>query len=201
MSHYTEEEAQELASGYALGVLDPNEAKSFREHLATGCDTCSEELRSFEELTGLLGFAAQDVAPSSRVRENLLRGVRKNIESSAKPVSDSSVLNFLTIRSDEGDWLPMEKGVFVKRLFADKARDTVSVLIKMSPGSSLPRHFHKGVEECLMIEGELYSGDEVLKAGDYQVSLAGSTHDRISTKNGALFLIVGPSSYEPLERL
>src|SRR5262249_51885810 len=103
--------------------------------------------------------------------------------------------------SDEGDWLPMEKGVLAKRLYVDTIRNTVSVLIKMSPNSQLPRHFHAGIEECMMIEGELHSAGEVLRAGDYQVSLAGSTHERISTVTGALFLIVGPPGFDPLERL
>ena len=202
MKHFSEQETHDMASAYALGSLDQNDAESFEQHLAEGCDVCRELLRDFEAVVGHMGLIAPVVSPSSGVRERLMKSVRTDRDNrpaiSAVPYS---ALQHMTIRSNEGDWMPMCEGIKVKRLFYDEVRRTKTVLIKMDPGSVLPKHHHSSVEECLMLEGELFSGDQVLRAGDYQVSLAESNHERISTVNGALFLIVGQEAYEPLERL
>ena len=203
MKHFSEQETHDLASGYALGSLSQRDAESFEQHLAEGCDVCRELLRGFEAVVGQMGFSAPALTPTPDVRQRLMKSIsgRDNDRPAVSAVPYQSALQHMTIRSSEGDWMPMCEGVMVKHLFSDEARNTKTVLVKMAPGSVLARHHHRAVEECLMLEGELFSGNETLRAGDYQVSLAGSDHDRISTVDGALFLIVGPEAYEPLERL
>jgi anti-sigma factor ChrR (cupin superfamily) len=203
MKHFSEQETHDMASEYALGSLSQHDAESFEQHLAEGCDVCRELLGEFQAVVGHLGFSASAVTPSPSVRERLLKSLRNGDDKrpAISAVPYQSALQHMTIRSSEGDWVPMCEGVMVKHLFNDAARNTKTVLVKMAPGAVLARHHHSSVEECLMLEGELFSGDETLRPGDYQVSLAGSDHDRISTVNGALFLIVGPPAYEPLESL
>jgi len=203
MKHFSEQETHDMASAYALGSLDQQDAESFEQHLADGCDVCREMLRDFEAVVGHMGLSAPAVSPSSGVRERLMKSIRNNREDqpAVSAIPYESALQRMTIRSNEGDWLPMCEGIKIKFLFSDEVRRTKTVLIKMAPGSVLPKHHHSSVEECLMLEGELFSGNDVLRAGDYQVSLADSEHQRISTVNGATFLIVGPQLFEPLEQI
>jgi|SRR5882724_213008 len=194
MKHLSEQETHDLASAYALGALAQPDAESFEQHLADGCDVCRELLRDFEAVVGEMGFSAPGVTPSPNVRERLMRAIRneKTDRSPVKAVPYQSTPQSVTIRAEEGQWTPLCEGVATKQLFLDQVRNTVSFLIKMSPGSEIPNHHHFGIEECMMIEGEVFSGDETLRAGDYQVNMAGTIHESIGTVNGALFMIIRP---------
>lgn len=67
--------AHELTAGYALDALDPEERRSYEEHLA-GCERCREELASFWEVTDALAMAAPGPEPRPDLRERILAGVR-----------------------------------------------------------------------------------------------------------------------------
>jgi anti-sigma factor ChrR (cupin superfamily) len=78
----------------------------------------------------------------------------------------------------------------VKRLFADTRRDSVTMLIRMAPGTEYPAHRHGGAEECLVLEGDIQVGDLSLRAGDYHCAQLDSVHDVTRTTGGCLLLIV-----------
>lgn len=106
---------------------------------------------------------------------------------------------FLVVRAGEGEWRETEDpGVTFKLLFADRERATVTTLVRMEPGARIRAHRHLGVEQCLLLEGDLRSGQLEMAAGDFNCSLPGSVHDDLTTEGGALFLIVAPERYEPL---
>ena len=85
-----------------------------------------------------------------------------------------------------------------KLLYADRERATVTTLVRMEPGARIRAHRHLGVEQCLLLEGDLRSGQLEMAAGDFNCSLPGSVHEDLTTEGGALFLIVAPERYEPL---
>jgi anti-sigma factor ChrR (cupin superfamily) len=157
-------------------------------------------LRDYETVVGLIGIGAPEASPSGRVRERLLEFLGQDGQDSTTLVPTAAdAQQTLTIRADEGQWQEIQQGIFMKSLFADQTRGTTTVLIRMSPGTFLPRHRHYGAEECLVLEGDVRAGGQMLKAGDYHCAMADSVHDRLSTVNGALLLIVGPPSCEVLE--
>jgi len=203
MNHTVNEEIEELAPLYALGVLTQHEARAFEEHLAEGCVACLEEIQGFETVVGLLGASAPKAEPSDDVREKLLKSVSKEEESAATSptLEENAMPQSLTIRAGEGKWQEAFKGVYLKNLFVDESRGTVTTLFRMEPGAQLPRHLHHGVEECFVLEGDVQAGDQMLGPGDYHCAMAETVHERLSTVGGALFLIVGPRHYEMLERL
>ena len=107
---------------------------------------------------------------------------------------------FLVVRAGEGQWLPTgDAGVSFKLLYTDRERGTFTTLVRMDAGASIRAHKHLGVEQCLVIEGDLRAGDVSMSAGDFNCSLPGSVHEEIATTGGALFLIVGPERYEVVE--
>lgn len=197
MHRFSDEEMTERASLYALGALSLWEARAFEEHLDEGCERCASELQSFEETTRSLAFAAPEREPPARVREELLSFVAK--ESGAPPTALRAVPPpLMTLRADEGEWNEIGKGVMVKQLFVDPQSGMVTSLFKMQPGTRIPLHNHRGIEQCYIVEGDFHADDQSLGAGDFHVALAGSTHNPVYTIGGALLLIVAPQDYDML---
>ena len=201
MSHTTlDEEAAGRAALYALGALEGDEAREFGEHLAAGCAACEAELREFETVAGDLGLAAPEAEPPAGVRARLLALVSddKGGESGAG-ISQKGAPGFLVVRAGEGRWRPTDDaGVSFKLLFSDRERGTVTTLVRMEPGSRIRTHRHLGVEQCLVLEGDVRSGEIGMKAGDFNCSMPGSVHEELASDGGALLLIVSPERYEPI---
>jgi anti-sigma factor ChrR (cupin superfamily) len=199
----TDEEAQGRAALYALGALDPEEARDFEEH-ASQCAPCAEELRCFRAVAAALAVAPGEAEPPASVRSRLLArvsegGGREAADESAS-TGDESAAGFLVVRRDEGKWRPTgDAGISYKLLYADAERGTYTTLVRMEPGSRIPAHRHLGVEQCLVLEGDLRSGDTEMSAGDFNCSLAGSVHGEVVTDGGALLLFVSPERYEVIE--
>ncbi|HYY95745.1 MAG TPA: cupin domain-containing protein [Pyrinomonadaceae bacterium] len=224
MTHATaDEELEGQAALYALGALDAEEARAFESHLAEGCAACEAELREFEEVVSDLAFAAPEASPPAAARARLLALVSeeaahdssaeaktetqsgdaqtktKTQPGGAETKSESGGAGFLVVRAGEGEWRPTaDAGVRFKLLFVDRERSTVTTLVRMEPGARIPAHRHLGVEQCLLLEGDLRAGGIEMSAGDFNCSLPGSIHEDLTTEGGALFLIVAPERYETL---
>lgn len=87
-------------------------------------------------------------------------------------------------------------GIFVKRLAVDAAARKATMLIRMAPGTSYPRHRHASREECFVLEGSLEVSGSTLRAGDFQVAEENSIHGVQSTETGCLLLIVSSQDDE-----
>jgi anti-sigma factor ChrR (cupin superfamily) len=206
------------AALYALGSLEGEEARAFEAHLGEGCDACASELREFESVVGSLGLAAQDAEPPARAKESLMerlaaRSASESNDAEASEAEESVGADpqgeppslcgegFLVVRAGEGQWLPTgDAGVSFKLLYTDRERGTFTTLVRMEAGATIRAHRHLGVEQCLVLEGDLRAGQVRMRAGDFNCSLPGSVHEEIATNAGALFLIVGPERYEVVER-
>lgn len=200
MSHTrTDEEAAGRAALYALGALEGAEAREFEEHLAAGCAACGAELREFEAVAGDLGLAAGAAEPPASVRARLLALVADDKGGGESGAGDAP--GFLVVRAGEGRWRPTDDaGVTFKLLYADRERGTLTTLVRMEPGSRIRSHRHLGVEQCLVLEGDVRSGRVGMRAGDFNCSLPGSVHEELVSDGGALLLLVSPEHYEPVER-
>jgi anti-sigma factor ChrR (cupin superfamily) len=192
MKHQTVEEITERASLYALGALDKEEASLFEAHLAEGCDECASEVRSFNPVIASLGTCPSEAIPSPGVRERLaafLLEEARPVESTAASTNTSSK-EMVKIRSNEGEWQLLTTGVYRKTLFEDNQRGTTTSIIKLQPGAHIPSHHHGGIEECIVLEGDVYSDTESFAAGDYLCMPEGSMHEKLFSMNGALLFIV-----------
>ena len=86
-------------------------------------------------------------------------------------------------------WEPFMDGVDAAAL---QAHDGVaSMLIRVAPGAALPDHGHSQEEDCYMLEGDMFLGDILMRAGDYQLAPVGRDHVGISSDAGALFYFHG----------
>jgi anti-sigma factor ChrR (cupin superfamily) len=181
---------------YALDLLEDHERAALEEHLNSGCAFCESQLmQSREEVACLIANGVPIVEPPAGLRSRVL-AIADARPASGDPVqigqdSDGPRTGEAhVVRSGEGVWNEMQPGISVKKLYVDRERGTVSMLIRMSPGASYGRHFHAGAEQFLLLEGDLREGEKVMTAGDYQWLPAGSTHGRQSTETGCLVFVV-----------
>lgn len=70
----THETFAELAAGYALGVLEGADLARFQQHLAAGCEDCTQALRDYHEALARVAGDLRE-APPARVRHTLLARV------------------------------------------------------------------------------------------------------------------------------
>jgi anti-sigma factor ChrR (cupin superfamily) len=192
MKHQTVEEAVERASLYALGALDEHEARSFETHLAEGCDVCAREVESFDPVVAALGACPSTAAPSPTVREKLsaFLTAQAHPATRAETSTETNAKRMLMVRAGEGEWDQFAKGVYRKTLFEDRDRGTTTSLIKIQPGAYIPSHQHGGIEECIVLEGDVYSDMGTFTAGDYLCMPEGSVHEQLFSAQGALLFIV-----------
>ena len=75
MSH---SEFEELAAGYVLGALEPDDEHDFQRHL-DDCATCEANVRELEAVVGELAYATPPVDPP----DTLWAGIRREIQPEA----------------------------------------------------------------------------------------------------------------------
>ena len=99
-----------------------------------------------------------------------------------------------TVHAAERTWIALGRGVDICEL--NRGEDVRTFLLRMQPGSRLPGHAHARDEECYLIEGDAFFGDDLyLTAGDYQFLPAGSTHAPMRSPKGCIALIRGQPRY------
>ncbi len=200
MHRFSDEEMTERASLYALGALSLWEARAFEEHIEEGCKLCAAELQSFEETVSSLALAASEAEAPTSAREKLQALVVEETHADSAASKQAASQPLITLRADEGEWYEVAKGMSVKQLFFDRETGMVMTLLKMEPGTRIPLHRHRGIEQCYVIEGDFHADNQSLGAGDFHCAQAGSTHQPVYTVDGALVLIVAPKDYDVLER-
>jgi anti-sigma factor ChrR (cupin superfamily) len=176
MSHQNvTDEIRDLASIYALGLLETAETDAFEQHLS-GCDVCRSEVKAFQEVAGELAYTSPEARPSPRVREELL--------TRAAPAH-------VLVRADEGAWQQTPfPGVEIRQLFVDKVTGAVTSMLRAAAGAVYPAHQHGGMEHVYVIDGDLIFDDHILETGDYEVSAGATEHSSITTKTGCMALII-----------
>jgi anti-sigma factor ChrR (cupin superfamily) len=169
------DEIRETAALYALGLLEGPDAQGFAKHLQN-CRICREEAYAQAEVTAKISLSAPLVSPPASLREKVLSGLPQP---------------YVVAKAGDGGWVPFGvTGIDMKMLGKDSTTGTRSFLLRLQPGAVLPPHDHKGAEHCYVIEGDLYDHEHSLTAGDFELRRAGSAHAEVSTRTGAVVLIV-----------
>lgn len=193
------DETREIITLYALGSLPQQDARHYEQHLSEGCEVCQAELEAVTPILACIGLSASEEEPPPGVRERLLASFSKESEATGKaPARKAARSEIISIRTTEGRWKEISDGVMAKLLYVDRAGGTVTSLVKMLPGTHLPPHRHKGVEQFFILEGDCRIHDEVLGPGDYHRAEAGTIHRSTYTESGTMFLLIAPESYDIL---
>jgi predicted ChrR family anti-sigma factor len=188
---------------YCAGAMANDEHRAFDDHLEH-CDECRARVEELGTVVAALAESAPAVAPDPRTRDALLAWADASPQVHESPLSrhlakmDAAGSPGLhTQRSSDSVWEKSDvSGVSLRVLNVDREQNQFVAMVRMAAGSSYPRHVHRGSEQCLVLEGDLHVGEEVLGPGDYQKADAGSLHGIQFTTGGCLLLITSSLSDE-----
>lgn len=107
------------------------------------------------------------------------------------PLAGDPSLTVFTNKNN--NWVELADGVFKMDLWSDNKR--ASRIYRLEPGALVPGHAHLLDEECMMLQGEVFLGDILLRAGEYQLAPAGSLHGDVYSDVGATLFVRGARDY------
>ncbi len=81
-------------------------------------------------------------------------------------------------------------GIHVKILATNAENDSVSMLVRLDPGTDYPGHTHAGIEELHLLHGILKVDDRTLYPGDFIHGEAGSVDHRVWSETGCTCFLV-----------
>ena len=175
------DDLQALALADAIGALDPDERRDLEARLAALPPHLRAEVAALYDASVEIAASVPDETPSPHVREALLARI-------AAPANH-------TITAAEGTWVESAvRGVRMKILAIDRARDRVTMLLKGEPGARYPAHRHSGPEECYVISGSLNIEGRILRAGDFHHAEGDSDHGEAWSDEGMEVLLVASAS-------
>ncbi|MGL4231354.1 MAG: cupin domain-containing protein [Casimicrobium sp.] len=119
--------------------------------------------------------------------QRLVNRVRSRV---MRTIAEQSIAQHSTIHAHENTWQTFLDKIEFKLL--NHVDGVASYLLRMQPGAVLPAHRHPIDEECVVLEGELRIGDQlILKAGGFHLAKKDIPHADISTDTGALIFLRG----------
>lgn len=197
------DDAMELLWGHALGVLDQAERERALRLLAE--DPAAQQWHGeVQAMVRAMPFVLAAQEPPSALKDKILSLAVRESAVEATAVAPGAIsgqkreaAKFFTLRHEEGEWIETGlPGVSYKKLFADQQRAYITTLLRLQPGATYPTHQHGGYEECLVLEGDVRSGEVRLRRGDYQRMTGGSLHHALQTDAGCLLLIIASEENE-----
>jgi quercetin dioxygenase-like cupin family protein len=119
-----------------------------------------------------------DAALAQRVKRRVLQRIAE--------LEDSHI----TVPPGDEGWQRFGEGVQLKVLH--ESGGIMSYLLKLAPGAVVPAHRHPHDEECVVLEGTVKIGDElVLSAGGFHLAHRGALHAPLTTEHGAVLFLRG----------
>ncbi len=94
------------------------------------------------------------------------------------------------VDSSKLDWTPIPfDGITIKVLDQDETHGGCTVLTRMEPGSSIPKHHHERSDETVyVLEGDFVEDGIEFGPGSFFVGNAGTTHGPHQTRRGCVLL-------------
>lgn len=174
-----QEDFCELAALYLLDLLDASQRGILEEALLNPeCETTLTELR---DAMGAYAYSAPVVTMAPNLKERLFQ----QIASEANPHNIST----LTQQASEVEWEAYPTpGIMFSILHIDPDKREITCFLRVNPGTYFPHHVHAGIEELIVLEGDLVVDGKIYGSGDFIYSHAGSAHQP-QTINGCLLFI------------
>lgn len=152
-----------------------------------------EEVRVFAELAADIAMAGPPLAPPPALKQRLLARIAE-VPREPEP-------GIFLLKAGGMEWKPTRHaGVEYKSLFYDRESRMRTVLLRLAPGASYPRHLHKKPEQCLVLRGEVeITSGVTASAGDFEWAMPGTLHSGLSTRTGCELLIMASAEDEVMD--
>ena len=101
-----------------------------------------------------------------------------------------------TSRERQAQWENFAPGI--RRRLLWQAGNACAYLARAQPGAAVPPHGHRNDEECLMVEGELFTGDILIREHEFQLAPAGLTHGLVQAATPSVVYLRGDAELDIL---
>jgi quercetin dioxygenase-like cupin family protein len=170
------QEHLDLVFLFALQALSPRELASVEAQIFS-CEDCRHEIETLRPIVrSFIGWPTDVLRPA----ESLWGRLAKRIASEAATRPFVPPLEAL----DKPEWEEAAPGIHVKILARNAEIDSVSMLVRLDPGTDYPAHRHAGTEELHLLHGVLKVDDRTLYPGDFIHSETGSVDHRVWSETG-----------------
>lgn len=133
----------------------------------------------------LMAEAVRD-APLDPMAE---RFMKSRLMTRVRDLERGAVTN--TVRPEAGVWEKFSPRIKMKVLRREADGSSMSYLLKLEPGAFLVPHKHHIDEECVVLEGKVTIGIEVVGPGTYHLAPRGMIHAPIRSEHGAMLFLRG----------
>jgi quercetin dioxygenase-like cupin family protein len=174
------EEHLDLVFLFALQALPPAEIASVEAQISS-CKDCQQEIETLRPIVrSFVGWSTDVLRPA----ESLWSRIANRI------ASETSTPPFVPPLEApiKPEWEEAAPGIHVKILASNA--ESVSMLVRLDPGTDYPGHSHAGIEELHLLHGILKVDDRTLYPGDFIHSEAGSVDHRVWSETGCTCFLV-----------
>jgi quercetin dioxygenase-like cupin family protein len=169
------QEHLDLVFLFALQCLSPREMASVEAQILS-CEECQQEIETLRPIvTSFVGWSTDVLRPAESLWGRLAKRIA--IEAATQLVPPLKALA-------KPEWEEAAPGIHVKILARNAESDSVSMLVRLHPGTDYPAHTHAGTEELHLLHGVLKVDDRTLYPGDFIHSEAGSVDHRVWSETG-----------------
>jgi anti-sigma factor ChrR (cupin superfamily) len=162
---------------FALQAIPPGDMDSVAAQIAS-CDDCRKEIETLRPIVGsFVGWSTDLLRPAVSLWDRLAKRIasEKATEPFLPPVEAVAV---------KPEWEEAAPGIHVKILAKNSENDTVSMLVRLDPGTNYPGHKHAGIEELHLLHGILKVDGRTLYPGDFIHAEAGTVDHRVWSETG-----------------
>jgi quercetin dioxygenase-like cupin family protein len=170
------QEHLDLVFLFALQCLPPDEMASVEAQISS-CEDCRKEIESLRPIVhSFVGWSTDVLRPAESLWGRLAKRIAT--EGATHPFVPN------VEAPDKPEWEEAAPGIHVKILAKNDEIDSVSMLVRLDPGTDYPAHRHAGIEELHLLHGILKVDNRTLHPGDFIHSEAGSVDHRVWSETG-----------------
>jgi quercetin dioxygenase-like cupin family protein len=161
---------------FVLQALPPDELVSVEAQISS-CEDCRQEIETLRPVVrSFVGWSTDVLRPAESLWSRLAKRIASDEGTQPfVPPSDAPV---------KPEWEEAAPGIHVKILAKNTENDSVSMLVRLDPGTDYPGHTHAGVEELHLRHGILKVDERTLYPGDFIHSEADSVDHRVWSETG-----------------
>jgi quercetin dioxygenase-like cupin family protein len=170
------QEHLDLVFLFALQALPPREIASVEAQISS-CEYCREEIETLRPIVrSFVGWSTDVLRPAESLWGRLATRIAS--ETAMPPFVPPSKA------AAKPEWEEAAPGIHVKILAKNAENDSVSMLVRLNPGTDYPGHRHADIEELHLLHGVLKVDDRTLYPGDFIHTEAGSVDHRVWSETG-----------------
>jgi quercetin dioxygenase-like cupin family protein len=161
---------------FALRALPAREMASAETQISS-CEDCRQEIETLRPIVrSFVGWSTDVLRPAESLWDKLAKRIAGEADTRPfVPPLDAPV---------KPEWEEAAPGIHVRILAKNAESDSVSMLVRLDPGTDYPGHTHAGIEELHLLHGILKVDDRTLHPGDFIHSEAGSVDHRVWSETG-----------------